>query len=170
MLWPQRAFNLELAGIRDSTRGNAVTGALRFAFWREVVEAVYNVGPIHRGCSYWGVLCSPPCSNPSLQGETHPHPLSLHLLDVVQAHGHTRRFMEKLIDARVSVAGLFGMLLWRRVGELTRPLLREPQQDDLEQGVPATMDQVDTYVSIWVPRTLSGLVLILAQLCGHDAG
>lgn len=78
--------------------------------------------------------------------------------------------MEKLIDARVSVAGLFGMLLWRRVGELTRPLLREPQQDDLEQGVPATMDQVDTYVSIWVPRTLSRLVLILAQLCGHDAG
>ena len=59
VLWPQRAFNLELAGIRDSTRGNAVTGALRFAFWREVVEAVYNVGPIHRGCSYWGVLCSP---------------------------------------------------------------------------------------------------------------
>lgn len=73
VLWPQRAFNLELAGIRDSTRGNAVTGALRFAFWREVVEAVYNVGPIHRGCSI-GACCAHPGLEPFRAGRDTPTP------------------------------------------------------------------------------------------------
>ena len=74
VLWPQRAFNLELAGIRDSTRGNAVTGALRFAFWREVVEAVYNVGPIHRGCSLLGRVVLTPVLEPFLAGRDTPTP------------------------------------------------------------------------------------------------
>jgi hypothetical protein len=35
----QRAFNLELAGVRDAARGNAHAGHVRMDFWRGVVEA-----------------------------------------------------------------------------------------------------------------------------------
>lgn len=34
-----RALNIELASIRDSTRGNAQAAHLRMAFWRDLVEA-----------------------------------------------------------------------------------------------------------------------------------
>jgi hypothetical protein len=34
-----RAFNIELAGVRDAARGNAQAARVRLAFWRDFVES-----------------------------------------------------------------------------------------------------------------------------------
>ena len=75
---PQRALNLELAVIRDATRANVATAGLRFAFWREVVESACGDG-------------------------RHPHPLTAQLAAAVTKHNHTKRFLDRIIDARVRI-------------------------------------------------------------------
>ena len=34
-----RAFNIEVAGVRDAARGNVQTARVRLAFWRDFVDA-----------------------------------------------------------------------------------------------------------------------------------
>ena len=37
-----RAFNVELATVRDQTNGNAMAGRIRFQWWRDVMENIYE--------------------------------------------------------------------------------------------------------------------------------
>jgi NADH dehydrogenase [ubiquinone] 1 alpha subcomplex assembly factor 6 len=70
-----RALNAELAAARDAARGNAATARLRLAFWRDVVDRAFT-------------------------GRASQHPLAAPLTAAVAAHGHTRRWFDRLIDAR----------------------------------------------------------------------
>jgi NADH dehydrogenase [ubiquinone] 1 alpha subcomplex assembly factor 6 len=71
-----RALNIELAGVREAARGNAATGRIRMAFWRELIDKVYT------------------------RGAQHSHPLAQPLRAAVERHAHTRRWLERLVDAR----------------------------------------------------------------------
>ena len=37
-----RAFNVELASMKDQTHGNAIAGRIRFQWWRETIDSIYN--------------------------------------------------------------------------------------------------------------------------------
>ena len=83
-----RALNIEVAGVREAVRGNAAMGRVRMAFWRDFV----------------GAACSPGAAG-SGEGEGEQvkfaaHPLFSPLRDCVRAHQHTRRWLERLVDAR----------------------------------------------------------------------
>lgn len=91
-----RSFNLELASIRDSARGNANTGKLRFAFWRDMIERAYKK-------SLLSVSSSPPVvpvSSGGISTGVEAHPLFLPLCRIMQQNNHTKRFFEYLIDIR----------------------------------------------------------------------
>lgn len=79
-----RALNLELAGVRDAVRGNANMGRVRMAFWRDMIAAAYaskgdGVGE---------------------RRELTSHPLFAPLAATVHQHKHTRRWFDRLVDAR----------------------------------------------------------------------
>lgn len=73
-----RAYNLELARIRDATSSNPGTAGIRCQWWRELVGSIY-------------------------QGEKTQHaahPVHAELLVAVQQHNLTQRWLDRMIDAR----------------------------------------------------------------------
>jgi len=72
-----RAFNCEVAKIKDQVHGNAMTGAIRFQWWHDQIESVYHG-----------------------KGASSEHPLVRELSHVVEAHGLTKRLFARCIEAR----------------------------------------------------------------------
>ena len=79
-----RALNVELAGVRDAARGNAATARLRFGFWRALVGDAFAAG----------------AGGGAALLRSSDHPLFAPLAASVARHRHTRRWLERLIDAR----------------------------------------------------------------------
>ena len=73
-----RAFNVELATVRDVTDDNALTGRLRLQWWRDALDSVYA-----------------PSEHAAVQ-----HPVVEELALAVGRHGLRRRWLEHAIDAR----------------------------------------------------------------------
>ncbi|GAB5031962.1 nadh dehydrogenase complex assembly factor 6 [Nannochloropsis oceanica] len=71
-----RAFNVETALIKDVARGNALPGQMRMQWWREVIGAIY-------------------------QDKSPAHPVARALAEAVQAHNLTRRWLDRLLEARL---------------------------------------------------------------------
>lgn len=95
-----RALNLELASVRAAARGNANAGRVRIAFWRELLDAAFaraaELAPRTVDVSGSG---SGPSGLPWRQAVS-SHPLFAPLSSAIAAHGHTRRWLERMIDAR----------------------------------------------------------------------
>jgi phytoene/squalene synthetase len=69
------ALNVELASVRDSIRGNVQMGHIRMTFWRDLIRHVYENKP-------------------------NKHPFYQPLLKAVEDHQLTRRWFDRLVDAR----------------------------------------------------------------------
>lgn len=82
-----RALDLELAAVQSAARGNAGAGRVRMAFWRDLVDAAFAGRAQSAGAS------------PPRRG-VEAHPLFAPLASAVAAHAHTRRWLERMIDAR----------------------------------------------------------------------
>ena len=41
-----RAYNAEISTIRDMVHGNQLTGRMRFQFWRDALESIYEGKPV----------------------------------------------------------------------------------------------------------------------------
>jgi NADH dehydrogenase [ubiquinone] 1 alpha subcomplex assembly factor 6 len=80
-----RAYNVELATVRDSARGNALTGRIRFQFWREILEEIYAAG---RAGGAPG------------EGARVHHPVGRALARAVRDHGLQRRWLDRMLVAR----------------------------------------------------------------------
>ena len=78
-----RAYNVELASMKDQTHGNAVAGRMRFQWWRDVIEGIYNGRGAHGGEQQY------------LQ-----QPVAYALAYYSQEHGLTRHWLERSLDAR----------------------------------------------------------------------
>ena len=76
-----RAFNVEIATIRDAARNNALTGRLRFQFWKDVLDTSYSAAPE-----------DVPPSN--------LNPIGRNLFSTIQKHGLERRWLNRLLIAR----------------------------------------------------------------------
>jgi NADH dehydrogenase [ubiquinone] 1 alpha subcomplex assembly factor 6 len=76
-----RAYNVELATIRDAARNNALTGRLRFQFWRDTLENAYN--PLN------------PTAATNISS-----PVGRSLCRAIQDNGLSRRFLSRLLTAR----------------------------------------------------------------------
>ena len=85
-----RALNAELAGVRGAARGNAATARLRLGFWRALVDGAFG----------FGGGTSAAAAAVAADGAPQRHPLFAPLRDAVARHGHTRRWFERLVDAR----------------------------------------------------------------------
>lgn len=72
-----RALNVEIAGARDAARGNVLATRVRLQFFRDLIGAAFV-------------------------GGTHAHPLYQPLASAVRRHGLTRRWLERLVDARAA--------------------------------------------------------------------
>lgn len=95
-----RALNVELAGIRAAARGNANAGRVRIAFWRELID-----GAFARAAQIAPHAVDVSGSKPGPSGlpwrqAVAAHPLFNPLSTAIAAHGHTRRWFERMIDAR----------------------------------------------------------------------
>lgn len=77
-----RAFNAEVAAVRDATRGTVATARVRMAFWRDVIDCAFRSG------------------GGSVSGAAGAHPLAAPLAAAIHAHSHTRRWLDRLVDAR----------------------------------------------------------------------
>jgi len=77
-----RALNLELAGVRDAARGNVPMARLRFAFWRDLVAEAFSGR-------------APAAGSPRTE-----HPLFAPLAASAARHRLTRRWLDRLIEAR----------------------------------------------------------------------
>lgn len=80
-----RAVNAEVASIRDATRGSASTARVRMAFWRTLIDAAFRRGGSEGDSSLSAVS---------------KHPLAAPLSDAVRIHSHTKRWLDRLVDAR----------------------------------------------------------------------
>jgi phytoene/squalene synthetase len=88
-----RAFNAELAAIRESIRGNSASGHLRLGFWRSVIDNAFSSNQRQ----YEQIT-----NSPLAESAVGRHPLFVPLRDSIKRHRHTRRWFERLIDARAS--------------------------------------------------------------------
>jgi hypothetical protein len=78
----QRAFNAEVASIKDTVRTNPATGKIRMQWWRERIYDMYT----------------PKNERPP------PDTMLLRVLgEAIEQHALTRRWFERLIDARVGL-------------------------------------------------------------------
>lgn len=87
-----RAFNTELAAVREHTRGNLASGHLRLGFWRNMIDGAYVAAQQQQQQQ------QPEPSSSAVDR----HPLYAPLRDSIKRHKHTRRWFERLIDARAS--------------------------------------------------------------------
>lgn len=76
----QRAANSEIATIKDSIRSNQATGKIRLQWWREKIYGMYEPQALRV-----------PQETFLLRG----------LANAISDHGLTRRWFERLLDARV---------------------------------------------------------------------
>jgi NADH dehydrogenase [ubiquinone] 1 alpha subcomplex assembly factor 6 len=72
-----RAFNCEVAHIKDIVHGNAMTGAIRFQWWTDQIERIY-----------------------AGQTNSADHPVVQELVLTVEKHELTKRLFTRCIDAR----------------------------------------------------------------------
>jgi hypothetical protein len=75
-----RAFNVEIAIIKDQTRGNTITSRVRFQWWRDYFDSVYGQ-----------------------KGLTHDyktHPVGLVLSDSIQRFSLSRSWFDRTLEAR----------------------------------------------------------------------
>ena len=82
-----RAYNVELATVRDSARGNALTGRIRFQFWREVLDEIYAGGGSGK-------------SAVDRAGGRANHPVGRALARAVHDYGLQRRWLDRMLVAR----------------------------------------------------------------------
>lgn len=74
----QRAMNAEVASVKDSIRSNHLTGKIRMQWWRERIYSLYE-----------------------FQGEVSRETVLLQELEnAIKQHGLTRRWFERVLDAR----------------------------------------------------------------------
>jgi hypothetical protein len=73
-----RAFNCEIARIKDNVHNNAMTGAIRFQWWNDQIETMFE----------------------GHDPELHDHPLVRELGLAHQRHNLTKRFFQRCIEAR----------------------------------------------------------------------
>ena len=91
----QRAFNIEVASIKDAANGNYNAAQPRFAFWHDVVANAADLGSASNGDS------AAHGDRDAGAGAAAAHPLTQALAIVKSRHNHTLRFLDRLIDARV---------------------------------------------------------------------
>lgn len=91
----QRAFNIEVASIKDAANGNYNAAQPRFAFWHDVVANAADLGSASSGDS------ATHGDRDAGAGAAAAHPLTQALAIVKSRHNHTLRFLDRLIDARV---------------------------------------------------------------------
>ena len=73
-----RAYNVEIASIKDQTNNNALTARVRFQWWRDIIYRAYsNSGPI-----------------------SSEHPVAFALQSSIRQKNLNRRWIEKLIESR----------------------------------------------------------------------
>ncbi len=77
-----KAFNVEIAMIKDQTHGNAMAGRIRFQWWRDVLDEIYKGGSGK----------APPMVNSTPVA----HALAIH----IHTHNLTARWFERSLDAR----------------------------------------------------------------------
>ena len=78
-------MNAELASIKDVTRNNQAAGKIRLQWWRERIYDLYAL----------------PSSSFASSGPSRPDTLLLRALgQAIQKHNLTRRWFERLLDAR----------------------------------------------------------------------
>jgi phytoene/squalene synthetase len=95
-----RALNLELAGIRDAARNNASTGRMRIAFWRELIAAAFERAGEVVAAGRVPTSFAPPAGAPAWRRGVEAHPLFVPLVTAAASHAHTRRWLERMVDAR----------------------------------------------------------------------
>jgi NADH dehydrogenase [ubiquinone] 1 alpha subcomplex assembly factor 6 len=76
-----RAFNVEIAQIRDHSNNNFLTGRIRFQFWRDSLEKIYT---------------------DNYNDVDNLQPVMQELRDSIKTHGLTRRYFERCIEARLA--------------------------------------------------------------------
>lgn len=84
-MWLQRALNAEIATIKDSVHSNQITGKIRMQWW---CERIYNLYEVSASAS---------------AGAERPQQSTLLLRGLgkaIQEHDLTRRWFERLLDAR----------------------------------------------------------------------
>lgn len=74
-----RAYNVEIATIKDQMGGNALAGRVRFQWWRDVIEEMYSGK-----------------ASPAQQQQ----PTALALSYYANKHGLSRRWLDRSLDAR----------------------------------------------------------------------
>ena len=78
-----RAFNVEIAMIKDQTHGNLLAGRMRFQWWRDLLDEIYKGGS--------GV------GGPSMVAN---NPVAQALAAHIHIHDLTARWFERSLDAR----------------------------------------------------------------------
>jgi NADH dehydrogenase [ubiquinone] 1 alpha subcomplex assembly factor 6 len=81
-----RALSLELEGVREGARGNATMGHARMTFWRDLIRRAFAVAAGDGGM-------------PAGSAAAAAHPLFEPLARSVARHGHSRRWLDRLVDA-----------------------------------------------------------------------
>jgi len=76
-----RAYNVELATMKDNSNSNAAAARIRFQWWRDTIENIYNGGGVE-GQQYL------------------KHPVAYALSYYCKEHGLTRHWLERSLDAR----------------------------------------------------------------------
>ena len=79
-----RAFNVELAVIKDQAKNNALAGRIRFQWWRELLDRVYAT------------------ANPEdiLEQQQQQQPVAKALAFSIKNHNLTARWFERSLEAR----------------------------------------------------------------------
>jgi len=106
-----RAFNSQAASIADQVK-EPMMGRIRFQFWRDAVRDIYE------------------------EGRASENPVSSELLRAVQKHQLTRRWLDRMLDAR--------------------------EADLLHAAQPMTMQEVETYAE----NTASSLLMLTLESLG----
>ncbi len=79
-----RAFNHEIAQVRDQSKNNFMTGRIRFQFWKDSLQRIYDGDNV---------------------GELQDQPVLKELERCIKEHDLTQRFFERCIEARISDFG-----------------------------------------------------------------
>ena len=80
-----RAFNVEIAQIRDHSNNNFLTGRIRFQYWRDSIDKIYNSN-----------------SNSNSSGsDMGLQPVLQELQQSIKQHKLTQRYFERCIEARL---------------------------------------------------------------------
>ena len=77
-----RAFNVEIAMIKDHTHGNAMAGRIRFQWWRDLLQEIY-----HGRVDGTGSMIS-------------TSPLAQALRESIHRHDLSERWFDRSLDAR----------------------------------------------------------------------